>query len=101
VFWVVDNGASHRGWTAAARLTEAFPNATMIHLPVHASWLNQVEIYFSVVQRKLLIPDDFANLDVLANRLTAFEARYNTAARPFDWRFNRNDLNRLLTQIAA
>jgi hypothetical protein len=38
---------------------------------------------------------------VLANRLTAFEARYNTAARPFDWRFNRTDLNRLLTRIAA
>ncbi len=101
VFWVVDNGASHRGWTAAARLSDAFPNATMIHLPVHASWLNQIEIYFSVVQRKLLTPDDFPDLEVLANRLTAFEARYNTAARPFDWRFNRNDLNRLLTRIAA
>ena len=101
VFWVVDNGASHRGWTAAARLTDAFPNATMIHLPVHASWLNQIEIYFSVLQRKLLTPDDFPDLDVLANRLTAFEACYNTAARPFDWRFNRNDLNRLLTRIAA
>jgi DDE superfamily endonuclease len=101
VFWVVDNGASHRGWTAAARLSDAFPNATMIHLPVHASWLNQIEIYFSVVQRKLLTPDDFPDLEVLANRLTAFEARYNIAARPFDWRFNRNDLNRLLTRIAA
>jgi transposase len=101
VFWVVDNGASHRGWTAAARLTDVFPNATMIHLPVHASWLNQIEIYFSVLQRKLLTPDDFPDLDVLASRLTAFEARYNTAARPFDWRFNRNDLNRLLTRIAA
>ena len=55
----------------------------MIHLPVHASWLNQIEIYFSVVQRKLLTPDDFPDLEVLANRLTAFEARYNTAARPF------------------
>ena len=65
------------------------------------SWLNQVEIYLSVIQRKLLSPEDFPNLDVLANRLTAFEARYNAAARPFDWRFNRNDLNRLLTQIAA
>ena len=73
VFWVVDNGASHRGWTAAARLTDAFPNATMIHLPVHASWLNQIEIYFSVLQRKLLTPDDFPDLHVLANRLTAFE----------------------------
>ena len=73
----------------------------MIHLPVHASWLNQVEIYFSVVQRKLLTPDDFADLDDLAERLTAFEARYNTAAQPFDWRFNRDDLNRLLDPIAA
>ena len=42
VFWIVDNGSSHRGWTAAARLSDAFPNARMIHLPVHASWLNQV-----------------------------------------------------------
>ena len=73
----------------------------MIHLPVHASWLNQIEIYFSVVQRQLLTPDDFPDLDVLANQLTAFEARYNTAAQPFDWRFTRNDLNRLLTRIAA
>ena len=56
VFWVVDKGTSHRGWTAAARLSAAFPNATMIHLPVHASSLNQVEIYFSVVQRKLVSP---------------------------------------------
>ena len=73
VFWVVDNGGSHRGWTAATRLTEAFANATMIHPPVHASWLNQIEIYFSVVQRKLLTPDDFPNLNILANQLTAFE----------------------------
>ena len=63
VFWIVDNGSSHRGWTAAARLSEAFPNAVMVHTPVHASWLNQIEIYFSVVQRKLLTPDNFANLD--------------------------------------
>ncbi len=101
VFWVVDNGSSHRGWTAAARLSEAFPNAVMVHTPVHASWLNQIEIYFSIVQRKLLTPDDFANLDVLAEQLTAFEARYNAAAQPFDWRFSRDDLNQLLDRIAA
>jgi transposase len=101
VFWIVDNGASHRGWTAAARLAEAFPNAVMVHTPVHASWLNQIEIYFSIVQRKLLTPDNFANLDVLAEQLTAFEARYNTAAQPFDWRFNRDDLYQLLDRIAA
>ena len=74
----------------------------MIHLPVHASWLNQVEIYFSVVQRKLLTPDDFANLDDLAEQITGVpEARYNHAARPFDWRFDRDDLNQLIDRIAA
>jgi hypothetical protein len=73
----------------------------MIHLPVHASWLNQIEIYFSVLQRKLLTPDDFPDLDLLADRLTAFEVRYNVAARPFEWRFNGNNLNRLLTRTAA
>jgi transposase len=101
VFWIVDNGSSHRGWTAAARLSEAFPNAVMIHTPVHASWLNQIEIYFSVVQRKLLTPDHAANLNVLAEQLSAFQARYNQAAQPFDWRFNRDDLDRLLDRIAA
>ena len=101
VFWIVDNGSSHRGWTAAARLRDAYPNAVMVHTPVHASWLNQIEIYFSVVQRKLLTPDNHASLDELANQLTAFEARYNQAARPFDWRFNNHDLDRLLTRLAA
>jgi hypothetical protein len=101
VFWIVDNGSSHRGWTAAARLSDTFPNARMIHLPVHASWLNQVEIYFSVVQHKLLTPDDFADLDDLAGKISAFECRYNNAAHPFDWRFGRADLNRLIERIPA
>ena len=73
----------------------------MIHTPVHASWLNQIEIYFSVIQRKLLTPDNFASLDQLAEQITAFEARYNQAARPFDWRFNNEDLDRLLNRLAA
>ena len=56
VFWVVDNGSSHRGQTAIDRLAEQFPNAVMVHTPVHASWLNQVEIFFSITQRKVAIP---------------------------------------------
>jgi hypothetical protein len=68
---------------------------------VHASWLNQVEIYFSVIQRKLLTPDNFASLDELAEQLTAFETRHNQAARPFDWRFNTDDLDQLLNRLAA
>ncbi len=104
MYWIVDNGSSHRGRTAAARLCDAFPNARMIYLPVHASWLDQVEIYFSAVQCKLLTTDDFADLDNLDNlpgKISAFEHRYNTAARPFDWRFDRADLNRLIERIAA
>jgi transposase len=100
VFWVVDNGASHRNWAAAARLSDAYPNAQMVHLPVHASWLNQIEVYFSVIQRKLLTPDDFTGLDALASQIRAFEQHYNAAARPFDWKFTRADLNRLLTRLA-
>lgn len=98
VFWIVDSGASHKNWAAAARLSDAYPNAQMIHLPVHASWLNQVEVYFSVLQRKLLTPDDFEGLDELAEQIIAFENHYN-AARPFDWRFTRTDLNQLLARI--
>ena len=101
VFWILDNGASHRRWTAAARLNEAFPNTIMIHTPMHASWLNQIEIYFSMVQRKLLTPDHHPSLAALAEQLTAFEARYNQGAQPFHWRFNRDDLDQLLDRIAA
>jgi transposase len=100
VFWIGDNGASHRNWVAAARMNDAFPNAHMVHLPVHASWLNQVEIYFSAVQRKALTPDDFLDLDEVAERLLSFQDRYNATARPFDWTFTRNDLNRLLARIS-
>lgn len=100
VFWVAGNGASHRNWAAAARLNDAWPNAQMVHLPVHASWLNQIEIYFSVIQRKLLAPDDFADLGILARQILAFEDRYNAAATPFDWKFTRTDLNQLLNRLA-
>lgn len=99
VFWIVDNGASHRNWAAAARMNDAFPNAHMVHLPVHASWLNQVEIYFSAVQRKTLTPDDFGDLDEVSERLMSFQDHYNATAQPFDWTFTRHDLNQLLTRI--
>ena len=70
VFWVVDNGSSHAGRTSIARMRTGWPTATLVHLPVHASWLNQIEIVFSVIQRKVVKPADFADLDALAQRLT-------------------------------
>ena len=71
VFWIVDNGSSHRGQAAVQRLERLYPNLVLVHLPVHASWLNQVEIYFSVVQRKVLTPNDFASLQEVEQRLLA------------------------------
>ncbi|HYM52227.1 MAG TPA: IS630 family transposase [Candidatus Dormibacteraeota bacterium] len=99
VFWVVDNGSSHRGRKAIDRLADQFPNAVMVHTPVHASWLNQIEIFFSIVQRKLLSPNDFTDLDDVADRLSDFTTRYNQTARPFKWKFTTTDLTELLTRL--
>jgi transposase len=101
VFWVVDNGCSHRGQTAIDRMQQAWPNAHLVHLPVHTSWLDQAEIYFSVVQRKVVSPNDFTDLDQIRERLTAFEIRYNAVAKPFNWKFTRADLTDLLKRIDA
>jgi hypothetical protein len=101
VFWVVDNGSSHRGRASVTRLSKAWPTARLVHLPVHASWLNQAEIFFSILQRKVLTPNDLTDLDALAARILAFQDRYNATATPFNWCFTRADLDRLLQRIAA
>jgi transposase len=101
VFWIVDNGSSHRGAASVKRMTRAWPNAHLIHLPRHASWLDQAEIYFSVVQRKALTPNDFTSLGQIRDRLAAFETRYNTIATPFNWKFTRTHLDDLLRRIDA
>ncbi len=96
VFWIVDNGSSHRGERAAAELRERHPRVVMVHTPVHASWLNQIEIYFSIIQRKVLTPNDCASLDELIERIVAFGKRYSALDKPFAWRFTRQDLERRL-----
>ncbi len=101
VFVIVDNGSDHRGQAAVQRLQDAWPNAIMIHTPVHASWLNQAEIFFSITQKKVISPNDFASLDELASTLLAFADRYNQTARPFNWKFTAADLTRLLHRISA
>jgi len=99
VFWVVDNGSSHRGQAAVDRLAQRYPNAVLVHTPVHASWLNQVEIYFSIVQRKVLTPNDFPDLVAVEERLGRFAERYNATATPFRWRYTRTDLRRHLQRL--
>jgi hypothetical protein len=101
VFWIVDNGSSHRGKKAVQRLERRWPSLVLVHLPVHASWLNQIEIYFSIVQRKLLEPNTFDNLGDLARTLNAFEHHWNEIAEPSDWRFTRDDLAALFERLAT
>ena len=99
VFWVMDNGSSHRGEASVRRLTQAHPTLVPVHGPVHASWLNQIEIYFSIVQRKVLTPNDFPSLTGVAQRLSNFERYYETIAHPFEWKFTRTDLNALIARM--
>ena len=100
VFWIVDNGSSHAGRRSIDRLENAYSNARLIHLPIHASWLNQIEIYFSILQRKALTPNDFADLEALAALIAAFENDYRQIAKPFDWTFTRAKLDALLARLA-
>ncbi|HUZ15379.1 MAG TPA: IS630 family transposase [Gaiellaceae bacterium] len=101
VYWIVDNGSSHAGNASIERMETTWKNARLIHLPIHASWLNQIELYFSIVQRKALTPNDFATLDELTERLLRFADHYRQIAKPFAWTFTRTDLNRLLARIDA
>ena len=99
VFWVMDNGSSHRGEASVHRLQGEWPTIIPVHLPIHASWLNQVEIYFSIIQRKVLTPNDFPSLEAVEARLLQFQAHYEQIATPFEWKFTRQDLTRLLEKL--
>jgi hypothetical protein len=99
VFWIVDNGSSHAGRASIERLESAYANLRLIHLPIHASSLNQIELYFSIIQRKALTPNDFDSLDALTERLLDFSNHYRQIAQPFEWTFTRSDLDRLLDRI--
>jgi hypothetical protein len=108
--WRFAHGRGHRhgSWTTAPpiaakksvdRLRSQWSNLLLVHTPVHASWLNQIEIYFSIVQRKVLTPNDFQSLNELEQRLLAFQRRYEETASPFQWTFTRRDLAALLAKI--
>jgi hypothetical protein len=99
VFWIADNGSSHRGLRSVQRLKSRYPNAILVRTPVHASWLNQIEIYYSIVQRKVLTPNDFPGLQAVAARLSAFERHYESIAKPFQWTFTRREIASLSIKL--
>jgi hypothetical protein len=99
VFWIVDNGSAHRGLKSVDRLQGRYANLTLVHSPLHASWLNQIEIYFSILQRKALTPNDFPSLEALRERILGFQQYYEEILKPFEWKFTRKDLNRLMFRM--
>jgi hypothetical protein len=100
VFVVCDSGSSHRGQTSVDRTRAKWPNVTLVHVPVHASCLNQV-LVFSILQRKVLSPNDLVDLDALAERIACFERRFNEKAQPFNWNFTRCHLKLFLDKLHA
>jgi transposase len=84
VHLVLDNGSSHiardtRWWFVGHPRFHAYDT------PTHASWLNQVELFFSILARRLLTRGEFASVDDLVAKVMAFIAEYNRAATPFRW----------------
>ena len=95
----MDNCSAHRGQKAVERVRSRWPNALLVHTPVHASWINQIEIYFSILERKVLTPNDFSSLSHLQQCLTDFQTHYQRTASPFQWTFTRKDLYVLLDKL--
>jgi len=91
--------ARHRGAASAQRLRHSYRNALQVPTPVHASWLNQIEVYFSIVQRKVLSPNKCDDLLSLQQRLLEFQDYYQAVAEPFEWKFRRHDLQLLLEKL--
>ena len=89
VFRIADDGSSHKGEKSVRRMAQWHRNNIQVHLPVHPSWLNQIAVYVSIVSRKVLTPDDLADVEAGAQKLLAFQTHYETLARPFEWKFTR------------
>lgn len=99
IFLIVDNGSAHHPSTSPARIQAQFPQITTLHLPVHSSWLNQVELFFSIVHRKVLTPANCSSLAELKQRLHWFEWLYNKTAAPFNWKFDRAKLKEFMKKL--
>lgn len=101
VFFVVDNGSTHRPETFGTWLQEKYQSkAVAVHLPTYSSWLNQIEIIFSVLQRKVLTPNYVGSLAELVDNIMRFEALYNAKAKPIDWNFTTDKFKDMMQKVA-
>ena len=100
LFFIVDNGSSHRGQASVERMRRRDKRIVLVPTPIHASWLNQVEIYFSIIPRKVLTPNDFAKLEAIRVRLALYEELSNRTPKPFAWKFTRQDMLKWLKRAS-
>ena len=84
---ILDNGSSHTSKATKLWLAE-HPRFRVTYTPVHASWLNMVEIFFSILARRVLRRGDFASREELINKILAFIETYNLTAKPFRWTYD-------------
>ena len=88
---IADNLAAHKT-AKVTEFLEANPRVHIHHTPTHASWLNQVELFFSILERRLLRRGEFASVDDLADKVIAFINDYNRRAAPFRWTYDGKPL---------
>ena len=101
IFWIVDGGSAHHPATFPQWITQRYPTVECLHLPTGASWLNQIELYFSVLSRKALIGESFSSVDAVEGRIAGFEALWNSEPEPFNWTYTRHDLARRCETLPA
>ncbi len=91
---VLDNGSSHVSKKTSEWLTHPGREQRFVvhHTPTHASWLNQIELFFSILCRRLLRRGDFASTEELTAKVVAFIEDYNRRARPFRWTYQGKPL---------
>lgn len=99
---ILDNSSTHapkqlETWLEQQRVAQGWPVSVQVFwLPTNASWLDQIEIWFSVLQRKLLTPNHFESVEGLAAAIMMFIARHNKTAKPIQWTYTFEKLENKL-----
>jgi transposase len=83
----ISDNLSTRGTEETQQWLAEHPRWSFQFTPKHASWLNQIEIFFSILYRRLLKHGIFTSEQDLAEQLLAFIETYNQAAQPFQWTY--------------
>ena len=91
LYVILDNGSSHRSKKTRAWV-QKHKRLHLFYTPTHASWLNQIEIFFGILTRKVIRRGIFKSRRELVQRMMSFIDSYNAEARPFEWTYSGKPL---------